>query len=80
MRSRFAALWPAAPLKPPSLSAQLAQAKQENEELLAQRHQMELSLTSLVLQEKRLRSENEEQLEFIQQARDTISQLRKVQR
>lgn len=51
------------------LTQELSACKAANEELETQRHQMEEALTGLVLQEKRLRQENQEQLEFIAQGK-----------
>lgn len=58
------------------LGLELAESRRENEELRRSQQQMEASLTNLIIQERRLRSENDEQMEFIAQARNTIAQLR----
>ena len=49
----------------------------QNAELLAEKHGMEEAVTSLVRQTQELRHENEEQMAFLAQARDTIGMLKK---
>lgn len=58
------------------LAAELEHTRRENEELRRSQQQMEASLTNMIVQERKLRSENDEQMEFIAQARNTIAQLR----
>merc|ERR1711991_42822 len=56
---------------------ELEEAKKQNGELLQNKHSMEEAVTSLVRQTQELRVENEEQLNFLQQARDTIHALKR---
>ena len=56
---------------------ELEESKKQNSELLQSKHSMEEAVTSLVKQTQELRVENEEQLAFLQQARDTIQALKR---
>jgi chromosome segregation ATPase len=59
------------------VARELEAVKAQNAELLAEKHSMEEAVTSLVRQTQELRVENEEQMAFLAQARDTIHALKK---
>jgi hypothetical protein len=53
------------------VSKELETLKLQNAELLAEKHSMEEAVTSLVRQTQELRHENEEQVAFLTQVRDS---------
>ena len=58
------------------VAAELEEMKHRNGDLLAEKRSMEEAVTSLVRQTQELQHENEEQMAFLEQARDTIAALR----